>query len=133
MVLPSILAMIVAVIAAMVIGFIWYSEPVFGKQWMQLLGMSQAQAEAGMKQGMVYGIVATIIYVVFLGMLMNMVGVKNLNEALTFGIIFSLASYIPVQLHHKAWAQQPTKLITINGACQVVMALVVCAILFWLG
>jgi hypothetical protein len=133
MVFPSILAIIVASIAAMVVGFIWYSEPLFGKQWMQLLGMTQAQAEAGMKQGMLVGIAATIIFVTFLGVLMNMASVSSLSEALTFGLVFCLASYIPVQMHHKAWAQQPTKLITINGASQVVMALVVCVILFWLG
>ena len=52
-------AVIAGMLASMVIGFLWYG-PLFGKQWMQLIGMSEAQKKqikaAGM--GKSYGLMA---------------------------------------------------------------------------
>ena len=37
------IAVVVAAVVALVIGFIWYSRPVFGNRWMAYLGTTQAQ------------------------------------------------------------------------------------------
>lgn len=39
------LAIALATVAAMVIGSIWYSKPVFGKTWQRLAGLSDKQLE----------------------------------------------------------------------------------------
>jgi Protein of unknown function (DUF1761) len=41
------LAILVAAIAAMVIGTIWYNPKVFGTAWIKDIGMTQEQAESG--------------------------------------------------------------------------------------
>ena len=46
------LAILVATIAAAVLGMVWYSPALFGKAWMKLVGMSQKDLEAAKKQGM---------------------------------------------------------------------------------
>ena len=48
----------VAAVLAMAVGFIWYG-PLFGKEWMKLMGKSKEQFEkekAGSNMGMMYGI-----------------------------------------------------------------------------
>lgn len=50
------LAIILCAVASMVIGFLWYG-PIFGKQWMKLVGMTKEKMEAA-KGGMpkTYGV-----------------------------------------------------------------------------
>lgn len=45
------LAVLVAAIAGMVVGFLWYG-PVFGKIWIRLSGITDAQIEEAKKKGM---------------------------------------------------------------------------------
>jgi hypothetical protein len=133
MVFPSILSIIVAFIAAMAIGFFWYSETGFGKEWMRLSGLTKADTEKDVGTSMMFGSIATLLTVIFLGVLMRMVGVTTLGGALTVGIIVALMCYVPVQLHQKAWEMRPKKLLWINGANQVITILVMSAILFWMS
>lgn len=50
------LAIIICGVAAMVIGFMWYG-PLFGKEWMKLVGMTQKKmADAKDEMGMTYGL-----------------------------------------------------------------------------
>jgi hypothetical protein len=44
-------AVLAAAVAAMVVGFLWYG-PIFGKMWMKLSGMTEAQMNAAKKKGM---------------------------------------------------------------------------------
>lgn len=41
------LAIIVAAVSALLIGFIWYSPKVFGNAWMQAAGLTEAQIKGG--------------------------------------------------------------------------------------
>lgn len=45
------LAVLVSGIASMIIGFVWYG-PLFGKQWMKLVGMTNEKMEKTKKEGM---------------------------------------------------------------------------------
>ncbi len=39
------LAVLVAAIATMIVGFIWYSNPMFGKAWMRVIGVDPSDKE----------------------------------------------------------------------------------------
>ena len=41
------MAIVLAALSAMVVGFIWYNPKVFGTAWMQAAGLSEAQLKAG--------------------------------------------------------------------------------------
>ena len=45
------LAVVLAALAAMVIGFVWYG-PLFGKQWMALMGFTPQSMDEAKKKGM---------------------------------------------------------------------------------
>jgi hypothetical protein len=46
------LAVILAAISSMAVGFIWYAKPVFGEQWMKLAGLKDKDMKEGMGQAM---------------------------------------------------------------------------------
>lgn len=51
------IAVLLAVVASMVVGFVWYSRGVFGNVWMKLAGLDAAK----MKKGMAGPMIATIL------------------------------------------------------------------------
>ncbi|MDP2665998.1 MAG: DUF1761 domain-containing protein [Candidatus Diapherotrites archaeon] len=57
-------AVIVAAIAAQVIGYLWYSQGVFGKDWMKELGISPKEMKKemkGMEATMIKGFLGSLI------------------------------------------------------------------------
>ena len=61
------LAVLIAAVASMIIGYVWYG-PLFGKQWMKLSGVTQGDIEAGKKDmpktyGLMYISAAVMAYV----------------------------------------------------------------------
>ena len=51
------LAVLIAGVASMVIGFLWYSPSLFGKPWMKLMGHTvESMKSAQKKMGMLYGL-----------------------------------------------------------------------------
>ena len=44
-------AIIVAALIPMIIGFIWYHPKVFGNTWMQVAGMTEEKVKTGNKAG----------------------------------------------------------------------------------
>ena len=49
----SVIGVILAALSAMIIGAIWYSKALFGKPWMKIIGLSDAQMKK--KMGPVFG------------------------------------------------------------------------------
>jgi len=54
-------AIVLAVVAAMVIGFIWYSKSVFGAVWMQLAGLDEAKMKKKMLGGMLSAVIGSLL------------------------------------------------------------------------
>jgi hypothetical protein len=54
------LAIILAVVSAMAIGYAWYG-PIFGKKWMKLVGLTKKDVEGGSWQPMVFMTVLALI------------------------------------------------------------------------
>ena len=45
------IAVIVATVAAFILGAVWYSKALFGNQWMQEVGLTEETIAAGPAQG----------------------------------------------------------------------------------
>jgi hypothetical protein len=57
----NIIAVIVATIAAMVIGFVWYAPPVFGDRWAKIIQLDQEKAKKTMPQAMVVMLIGAFV------------------------------------------------------------------------
>ena len=55
------LAILVAAVAMMAVGFVWYSQPVFGKMWMGLIGKSMDDLKKGAAKAYGLSFVAALI------------------------------------------------------------------------
>ncbi|MBI4092359.1 MAG: DUF1761 domain-containing protein [Candidatus Kerfeldbacteria bacterium] len=54
-------AILVATVAAMIIGYVWYAMPVFGRAWMRLIGKQEADLKTG--RGPAMGVMVVMAFV----------------------------------------------------------------------
>jgi hypothetical protein len=57
----SILGVLVAAVSAMIVGYVWYSPALFGRQWMKIIGVSDKDMKRDMPQAMPLLVVASLL------------------------------------------------------------------------
>jgi mannitol-specific phosphotransferase system IIBC component len=123
------LAVLVAAILSMILGYIWYG-PLFGKLWMRLMGFTkESMSEGKSKMAKTYSImfIGTLLMsftlahsIVFASAYMNSAGV---DAGLTAGIWNWLGFVVPVSLGSVLWDGKPWKLWFINAGYYLVALL----------
>ena len=130
------LAILVAAIASMVLGFLWYG-PLFGKMWMKWQNFSHEHVERAKAKGMnkeyAIAFVAALVMayvlqhaIVFAGTYLAMTG---LSAGLMSGFFNWLGFVAPVTLGAVLWEGKSWKLWCLLNAYQLVSLLVMGAIL----
>lgn len=128
-------AVLVSAIAAMVIGFLWYSPMLFATPWMRLMGMDPNDkakiAEMRKSAGKMYGLsfVASIVSAVLLAKIIDISSINSVPYGMKIGFAVWLGFVTTVQLTGALFGKQPTKLYLINTGYQLVCYLAMGAIL----
>jgi hypothetical protein len=128
-------SVLVAAVATLVVGFLWYSPLLFAKPWMVLMGYDpndKARMEAMRKSaGKAYAIsfVASLIAAFVLAKIIEVTTVNTALYGMKIGFSVWLGFVTTVQLTAKLFGNQPTKLYLINTGYQLVCYLVMGAIL----
>ena len=129
------LAVFVAAIASMVLGFLWYSPMLFARPWMRLMGIDPDDkaklAEMQKGAGKLYGIsfVASLVSAFVLAKIIAISTVITIPYGMKVGFAVWLGFVATVQLTGALFAKQPTKLFLINTGYQLVCYLAMGAIL----
>ncbi|MEK6839528.1 MAG: DUF1761 domain-containing protein [Nanoarchaeota archaeon] len=129
----NLLAVLVAAIATIIIGSLWYSPLLFGKIWMRLNGTTQKQMQEAKKKsmGMLYFIafITSLVTAYVLAHFMTYVEVTTLSGALQFGFWVWLGFFATTQLGMVLWDNKPFKLYLLNTLHYLVSLLVMSMIL----
>ena len=128
-------AALVAALATMVIGFLWYSPLLFARPWMVLMGydpndkakLAEMQKSAGPMYGM--SLVASLLSAAVLGKIIAIATVNTALYGMKIGLAVWLGFVTTVQLTNALFSKQPAKLYAINTGYQLVCYLVMGAIL----
>lgn len=130
-----ILPVVVAAVACMILGFLWYSPLLFAKPWMVLMGydpndkakLDELRKSAGKTYTLAF--VASLISAFVLS---KIIAVTTVNTAF-YGMKVAFAVWLgfvtTVQLTAALFGKQPSKLYLINTGYQLVCYLVMGAIL----
>lgn len=126
------IALIVAALSTLVIGFIWYG-PLFGKAWMKETGITEQQAQKGMILRFSISVVLAFIAVFFIfansvitgGMPPDLHGVEvtkfhTFGHGVIHGIMTALFIAMPVLVTNALFEQKSIKYILINVGYWVV-------------
>lgn len=109
-------AVLVATVAAIVLGTAWYG-PLFGKQWMRIVGISMGEMTPAVKQSMMksYAILAITTFVMAFVLAHALSFASEITEAegvlasVTTAIWVWLGFIVPVTLSSVLWENRPWK------------------------
>jgi uncharacterized protein YacL len=129
------LSVLVAGIAAMILGALWYG-PVFGKPWMRMMGFTKENMKA-MKMtpavAMALGFVAALVMAYVLAQLLALAemtyGELSLSGALQDAFLVWLGFVAPVTLGVVIWEGKPWKLWFLNAGYYLVSLSIMAAII----
>jgi hypothetical protein len=129
-------AVVIAAVANMVLGFLWYG-PLFGKQWMKLSGFTKADMDEAKKKGMgkSYGLMALGSLVMAFVLAHSLVfaasymHVSGLSAGLQSGFWSWLGFVAPVTLGTVLWDGKPWKLYILTNGYYLVSLLLMGVIL----
>jgi len=128
-------AVLVAAIATMVLGFLWYSPALFARHWMLAMGydLDDTNRIKGMRKsaGKSYAIsfIASLVTAFVLGKIIDITTVDTAVYGMKVAFAVWLGFVTTVQLTAKLFGNQPTKLYLINTGYQLVCYLAMGAIL----
>jgi hypothetical protein len=131
----NLLSVLVAAVATMVVGFLWYSPLLFAKPWMILMGydpndkagLEEMRKSAGKSYALSF--VASLISAFVLGKVIQISTVNSILYGMKIGFAVWLGFVATVQLTEVLFAKKPPKLFLINTGYQMVCYLAMGAIL----
>ncbi len=130
-------AILVAVVANFILGFLWYT-PLFGKAWAKENGfdLTQKPPSGALAKGMIIMVIGNFLMAfVFAHNMAAWSFVPDMKEASASAIILNaaiftwLGFYVPVDLGVVAWENKSWKLFFINTGYHLAMLLVAATIL----
>ena len=118
------LAVIVAAVIALVIGFAYYSPQGFGNRWMSYLGTTRAQLGDPAPSGMAAGVVASLVNAWVLAVLSLNLGGTTLTDGAMLGFLCWLGFMATITAAEVSFLKQPWGLWGLNNIHNVVIQIV---------
>lgn len=126
------LAIIIAAVANMVIGFLWYGNRAFGKSWTQLSGRSMGE---GLPTGPLFGLtfVAALVQAITMWWFVDQTGANNGSAGAIVGLYVGLGFVAAAMFAEVLFAGRHPRIFAITAGYSVVALVVQGAIIGFLG
>jgi hypothetical protein len=118
---------LVAVVAAQIIGFLWYG-PLFGKPWRAAMGVEEGADTSGLGAAIGVGILCSLVTAIALALLLSLSDSPDVASGAKIGLLVAAAvvSYIVITMMYE---QRNRTVSWISSANQIVTLAVMGAIL----
>jgi hypothetical protein len=131
-VIINLLAVLGSAIAMMVIGMVWYG-PLFGQQWMALMGLKKQDMDKAKKKGMgptyIVAFIGTLVMAYVLAHTVDYAEATDFIGGAQAGFWIWLGFIAPVMLGQVLWEGKSTRLYLINASHYLVALVIAGAIL----
>ncbi len=117
---PNWLAIVIAALIPMIIGFIYYHKAVFGKAWMNSLGITEDDMKGG-NMAVIFGISLLMSFIMSMFLLGNVDGVGQEGKFDSFkhgalhGFILAVMIAVPVLVTNGLFERKNFKNLAINA------------------
>lgn len=114
----NLVGVVVATLASMVVGSVWYAKPVFGKTWMKLVGLTDEKMQKAGWLPLVFAITRGALLASVLSVLTFVYNshFENsfLSDALMVGV-WTVVLVVPMMIMHDLFEGRRKKISLING------------------
>lgn len=128
----TLMPIVIAAIANVILGFLWYHPSVFGGAWMRLTGITPELAERGKKR-MPISVIAAFLASMVVAYVMSYFGIAwgvfDWLSAIELGFWLWIGFTAPAMLGSVLWDQKPLRLYFINALFWLVSFIVMAVIL----
>jgi len=122
-------AVLVAAIAKMIVGAIWYSPPLFATPWRTLVNISEADMKASLGRAMAVDFIASLVMAFVLVHAVVYAGAATLGTGAAVGFFNWLGFVAAVTIAQVTYERRPFRLFLINNGALLISLLVMGAIL----
>ena len=122
-------AILLAALAKMVIGAVWYSPVVFGPRWMALSGCIESDMKAGLPRLLVFDAIASLVMAFVLVHAVHYAGAQTIATGAAVGFFNWLGFVATVTFGLTIYEKRPWGLFLIANGFQLLSLLVMGAIL----
>ncbi len=119
------LAVIVAAIAYMVLGAIWYSPILFGRAWMTGVGKTKEQLAGGSSIKYIWGFIFSFIAAYGIARLMLMTGRDTVADGVMIGLLAGICFVMTTMGVNDTFEGRPSGLTVINILYHIVGFLII--------
>ena len=121
------LAIIIAVVAAQVLGFLWYG-PLFGRQWMAAIGKTKEDMSGSAGPAIGIGVVMSVVRAGILALLIGLSNTPDLGSGIKLGVVLAAVTASGIITGH-LYEERVSTLTWINCGYEIVMWAVMGAII----
>jgi hypothetical protein len=123
------LPILVAAIAKMALGALWYSKALFLKPWIRMSGMTEAQVKQGLPKALGVDFIGSFLLALVLFHTIRWSGAHAVLEGLFVGFLNWLGFVAVATVSAVTYERKPVKLYLLNNGYQSVSILAMGAIL----
>ncbi len=127
------IAVVVAAVLSMILGALWYSPILFGKEWMSLIGLTEADLkkarEKGMAKSYLMGFIAALVMSYVLANFIDYTQATTIVEGAKSGVWIWLGFVATVVLGTVIWEGKPMRLYVINTGFYLFALMIMGAVL----
>lgn len=132
------LPILVAGLAAFFIGFMWHG-PLFGKQWIAMMGIPQSEVDAMKAKGMgamlpqmIAAFIQQVVIAFVVSHLANRLGIMDATQAVMFAVLLWFGFIATVMINTVLWENRKMNLYLFNVAYHLVsMIAVTLIVVLW--
>lgn len=104
----------------MILGFLWYSNYLFGNPWMRLMGLTneaimERSANNGMWKNYLLTVVTAFLQTYILALVIHSIGVFSFSNGVIAGLVIWLGFTVPLGVSNVIWENKSWKLFLINS------------------
>lgn len=124
------LAVLLSTVAAFVVGAVWYSQGVFGKQWMRGARLTEKELKnASMPKSIIGGALSTFVGAIALAVLFDVLALDGVVDGLMLGALTAIGFVVSNKVMHTLFELKPTNYILVTTAGDIVALAVMGAVL----
>lgn len=109
---------LVASVVSFAIGALWYSPVLFGKEWMSLNKLTEADVAMAKAKGMwrsyIVHFVATLVSFMVMTFLVSSTTIETAGDGASLGFVIWLGFIVPMGVSELLWKKSPGKLVLID-------------------